>query len=207
MHFSLNPWDCEGNISLVLTLVDMFHLENENAWPANKDIGTGDPLIIKHSEWTNVPSNCTDTLDPPLSYIVIHHTAGNRCFKTEDCKRQLRNIQNYHMKFRQWCDIGYSFLIGEDGNIYEGRGWDKMGAHTFHYNHISYGIAFMGNFMNTSPNNLALNASKSLIAYAVSRKNLTPRYTLKGHRQFLKTACPGDTLYNIIKTWPGWKAT
>uniref|UniRef100_A0A4W3IFJ9 Peptidoglycan-recognition protein n=1 Tax=Callorhinchus milii TaxID=7868 RepID=A0A4W3IFJ9_CALMI len=167
----------------------------------------GCPRIIKHSDWTNIPSQCNIALEKPEPFIVIHHTSGKRCFHKTTCKRELQIIQKNHISVHHWCDICYNFLIGEDGNIYEGRGWDKMGAHTFHYNHISYGIAFMGNFMNTSPNNLALNASKSLIAYAVSRKNLTPRYTLKGHRQFLKTACPGDTLYNIIKTWPGWKAT
>jgi hypothetical protein len=31
---------------------------------------------------------------------------------------------------RQYCDIGYSFLIGGDGNVYEGRGWDRVGSHT-----------------------------------------------------------------------------
>lgn len=25
-------------------------------------------------------------------------------------------------------------MIGEDGNVYEGRGWDTVGAHTLHHN-------------------------------------------------------------------------
>jgi hypothetical protein len=33
-----------------------------------------------------------------------------------------------------WADIGYSFGVGEDGRIYEGRGWDRVGAHTSGYN-------------------------------------------------------------------------
>jgi N-acetylmuramoyl-L-alanine amidase len=36
-------------------------------------------------------------------------------------------------------DIGYNFLIGEDGNVYEGRGWDEVGDHTFGYNFASLG--------------------------------------------------------------------
>lgn len=36
--------------------------------------------------------------------------------------------------FVGWSDIGYSFVIGEDGNVYEGRGWDTVGAHTLHHN-------------------------------------------------------------------------
>ena len=29
-----------------------------------------------------------------------------------------------------WFDIGYNFIVGEDGNVYEGRGWTKIGAHS-----------------------------------------------------------------------------
>lgn len=35
--------------------------------------------------------------------------------------------------FRGWDDIGYSFLVGQDGNVYEGRGWHHVGAHTQGY--------------------------------------------------------------------------
>lgn len=29
-----------------------------------------------------------------------------------------------------WIDIGYNFIVGEDGNVYEGRGWGINGAHS-----------------------------------------------------------------------------
>ena len=38
------------------------------------------------------------------------------------------------------------FLIGGDGNVYEGVGWMKEGAHTYGYNKKSVGLAFIGNF-------------------------------------------------------------
>ena len=34
------------------------------------------------------------------------------------------------MELRHFDDIGYNFLIGGDGIVYEGRGWNKQGAHT-----------------------------------------------------------------------------
>lgn len=41
-----------------------------------------------------------------------------------------------------------SFLIGEDGLVYEGRGWNIKGAHAGPtWNPISIGISFMGNYM------------------------------------------------------------
>lgn len=39
-----------------------------------------------------------------------------------------------------------SFLVGDDGNIYEGAGWYKIGAHTYGYNSKSIGLAFIGTF-------------------------------------------------------------
>lgn len=42
----------------------------------------------------------------------------------------------------------HSFLIGEDGLVYEGRGWDTQGAHAGGgWNSKSIGISFMGNYM------------------------------------------------------------
>ena len=43
------------------------------------------------------------------------------------------------MKDKGWNDIGYTFLVGEDGNVYEGRGWDIVGAHCPWYNFRSIG--------------------------------------------------------------------
>lgn len=43
--------------------------------------------------------------------------------------------------------ISFSFLIGNDGIVYEGTGWGLRGAHTYGYNAIGTGIAFIGNFV------------------------------------------------------------
>ena len=51
------------------------------------------------------------------------------------------------MNERHWEDIGYNFVIGEDGNAYTGRGWDNAGAHARSYNNRSIGICIIGNFM------------------------------------------------------------
>lgn len=45
-----------------------------------------------------------------------------------------------------------SFLIGEDGLVYEGRGWDIKGDHSGAvWNPMSIGITFMGNYMGKCP--------------------------------------------------------
>jgi N-acetylmuramoyl-L-alanine amidase len=50
------------------------------------------------------------------------------------------------MDVNGWADIGYNWLIGEDGNTYEGRGWDNQGAHSPGFNSVSQGICFIGSF-------------------------------------------------------------
>ena len=77
-----------------------------------------------------------------------------------------------------WNDIGYSFLIGEDGRAYEGRGWGTQGAHTLGYNTNAHGISVIGTFTSKNPNQLALNAINALIdcgmaAVSISKDNLT----------------------------------
>lgn len=39
-------------------------------------------------------------------------------------------MQTYHMESKNWDDIAYNFIVGGDGAVYEGRGWEKQGAHT-----------------------------------------------------------------------------
>ena len=42
-------------------------------------------------------------------------------------------IRDFIIMVPGWSDIGYSFLIGDDGNAYEGRGWEWIGSHTCCY--------------------------------------------------------------------------
>ena len=69
----------------------------------------------------------------------------------------------------RWSDIGYNFLIGGDGIVYEGRGWDLVGAHAVGHNSVSIGISFIGTFTDSTPTSAALNVAKQLIRCGVSR--------------------------------------
>lgn len=101
-----------------------------------------------------------------------------------------------------WSQVGYNFLVGGDGRVYEGRGWDYVGAHTFKYNRISICIAFIGNFDRNMPTQAQLRAGQLLMAEGVRLEKLSPNYQIYGHRQLIATQSPGDNLFNIIKTWP-----
>ena len=71
------------------------------------------------------------------------------------------------MKTAGWDDIGYNYLVGEDGNAYEGRGWDYIGAQVREYNAVSLGFSVIGDFSKRLPNQAALDVVKQLIACAL----------------------------------------
>lgn len=51
-----------------------------------------------------------------------------------------------------------------------------------------------------------LQATHDLIDYAITQGYLSSNYTLYGHRQVRSTECPGDALFNEIKTWPHFQS-
>ncbi|XP_067413336.1 peptidoglycan recognition protein 3-like [Emydura macquarii macquarii] len=166
----------------------------------------GCPTIVSRSEWGARPPRNRVSLQIPVPFAIIHHTEGNYCSSQTACSNEVKGIQNYHMDSNGWADIGYNFLIGEDGRVYEGRGWSTMGAHAQGWNDDSLGFCFLGSFTNRVPNTAALNAAKSLIQCAVSKGFLSSSYILKGHRNVNPTDCPGNALYNLIRTWPRFQA-
>lgn len=162
------------------------------------------PKIKIKRKWGGEESLTVDYQIIPVKYVIIHHTVTSKCSTFSDCSDIVKNIQNYHMKQLGWSDIGYNFLIGDDGNIYEGAGWHKIGAHTIGYNSKSIGIAFIGNFNDKLPSSEALTAGKKLLNCGVEKGELSIRFKLLGARQVLATVSPGLELYNEIQEWDNW---
>jgi N-acetylmuramoyl-L-alanine amidase len=107
--------------------------------------------LVSRSAWrARVPKDTTPFPHPPATYAVIIHTEGIPCDSEEVCSAVVRNIQELHMDMRNFSDIGYNFLVGGDGETYEGRGWDMQGAFAKLFNNRSLGIAFIGNVLISS---------------------------------------------------------
>ncbi|XP_062593637.1 peptidoglycan recognition protein 1-like [Saccostrea cucullata] len=102
----------------------------------------------------------------------------------------------------KWDDIGYNFLVGDDGNIYEGQGWGRQGIHVGNNNDKALGVSFIGTFMDkVFPGEAAIGAAKNLIQCGVDLGYISTDYQLLGHRAVKDTLCPGDNLYDAIKEW------
>jgi len=164
------------------------------------------PSIISREGWGARPPSGTPTkLPSQVGTAVIHHGGtATYCTTQAECASIIRAYQNYHMDTNGWDDIGYNFLVGEDGNIYEGRGWNNQGAHVTNWNSKSIGICIIGDFTSRAPNAAALNAAKALIQCGVELGRFPSAYQLVGHRQVGSTDCPGNSLYSNIQSWPRW---
>ncbi|CAF4139391.1 unnamed protein product, partial [Rotaria sordida] len=152
------------------------------------------------------PTSITNLTSKPLSFFVVHHAEDPpSCYDDESCIERVREIQIFHQNSQDWVDIGYHFLVGENGKVYEGRGWDRQAAYSPGWNNDAYGICFIGNFNTSSPNEKALKAAHSWIKCGIERRYVTKDFYVITHRQSQRpgyTTCPGDTLFNVVRSWP-----
>ncbi|EDW80110.2 uncharacterized protein Dwil_GK23884 [Drosophila willistoni] len=161
--------------------------------------------VVTRTEWQARPSNGSiGANELPLSRAVIAHTAGVRCKSDEACIQQVRSLQQYQMDTLGFSDIGYHYLIGDNGRAYEGRSPSQRASFAGRNNGGSLAIAFIGNFDEELPTEGSLETAKSLIQQSVQQKNLAENYELFGHRQVSATKSPGDALFAQIKQWPNW---
>ncbi|XP_071453598.1 peptidoglycan-recognition protein SC2-like [Hetaerina americana] len=166
----------------------------------------GDELLVSRQQWGGKPPKApADPLTLPVPYVIVSHTATEHCYTFEDCAAVVRSVQGFHMGSRDWWDVGYNFMVGGDGRVYEGRGWDGVGAHARSYNNISIGLSFVGTFSDVEPPARQVTAAKRLIAEGVRLGKVSPDYVLLGHRQVSPTESPGEKLYRMLKTWPHWR--
>nr|WAQ69892.1 peptidoglycan recognition protein [Eisenia andrei] len=162
--------------------------------------------FVSRSEWGARPPKDPPThIGHPVNMSFIHHSLSpGACFDKEACMKAVRGIQNFHMDTRGWNDIGYSFLIGGDGRVYEGRGWDIVGAHTLGYNSVALGFCIIGDYTASLPSDAAIQAAKNVIKCGVDKGYIIESYELFGHRDGGYTECPGDALYHLIHSWPNF---
>ncbi|KAK5926465.1 hypothetical protein CgunFtcFv8_022035 [Champsocephalus gunnari] len=164
------------------------------------------PQIIPRCQWGAKAYQSTPIpLSLPVQFLYVHHTyePSSPCLSFPNCSRNMRAMQRFHQEDRGWSDIGYSFVIGSDGYIYEGRGWNYLGTHTRGHNSIGYGVSIIGNYTAALPSHHAMDLLRHrLVQCAVDGGGLAANFTIQGHRQVVNyTSCPGDAFFSEIRSW------
>lgn len=164
------------------------------------------PQVITRCQWGAKPHKGTPIpLSLPLENLFIHHTytPSSPCLSFNDCSRDMRAMQQFHQEDRGWSDIGYSFVVGSDGYVYEGVGWTFVGRHTRGQNSVGFGVSIIGNYTAVLPSRHSMELVRRRLAQcAVDGGRLVADFTIKGHRQMVNyTTCPGNALFSEISRW------
>ena len=162
--------------------------------------------------WTRYRPNLTTTdWQSGTVDLFIHHTAdggprgGSKATRRQE-EAYLRMIEDFHVESRDYLAIGYNYMVMPSGRVYEGRGFERVGAHTLdpkdadgdkrYVENDQPGICFAGNYDLQRPTRRQLAAFKALKA----------RLRLKGvridktypHSAAFATACPGKHLREAL---------
>nr|CAI5846144.1 unnamed protein product [Callosobruchus analis] len=148
--------------------------------------------LVSRRYWNaEPPSVDIPKLKLPIDRILLSQTNTTLCETDSDCERQVLNLQKKHKAILNRPDILYNFLIGGDGRIYEGRGWqNRTEWHNPDENILS--IALLGNFGDQPPKPSQIEALLAFLDLSVMKKRITPCViVLVDHtenRYFLDTA-------------------
>lgn len=175
------------------------------------------PAIYSRSSWSNAKYDKRTKKIWPAKYenpevVIIHHTATSYNYSTS---KQIKKIYKYHSYTRKWGDIGYNYVIGKDGLIFEGRygGNGVIAGHSYYngtnYNEGSIGIAVLGNYENEDLSSAARDSLEKLIGWLAANNNISIKSSIKfhgksldnaviGHKNVASTACPGKNIYSLM---------
>lgn len=153
-------------------------------------------FVVRAAWGARAPRNRVALSWPKVDAFVAHYSGPGTVKQTP------RIIQDYHMDTNGWADIGYNLLVDIRGTVYEGRGWDTLGAHTKDNNSHTFGVCFIG-----GPDDLTTAAKQGLRwCYDQAVGHAGRPLLMRGHKDYNATDCPGAALYGWVHSgmpWPG----
>lgn len=123
-----------------------------------------------------------------IKEIIVHCTAT-----PEGRIETVESVRNMH-KARGFSDIGYHYLIGLNGERWEGRNVNLIGAHCEGHNSNSIGVCYVGGVDKKmqAKDTRTEKQKDALVALLKDLRKLYPKAKIYGHRDFDKKgkACP-----------------
>lgn len=172
--------------------------------------------VIRYAEWRETPDqHAPDLYDgSPGHFAVVHHSAGGYADTPAEELAMVRQLDR-QAKAKGWARVGYSFLVGGTGTLYEGRGWDFEPAATgsgnpgeldddsfavcmmgYHDSNIYSQGKVVGSRVPDPVTDAEATAIGRLFAAGVTVGRLTTDVKIIGHSQNPEkpnaTVCPGD---------------
>lgn len=132
-----------------------------------------------------------------INRIIVHCTAT-----PEGRVETVESVRRMH-KAKGWADIGYHYLIGLNGERWNGRNVNLVGAHCEGYNANSIGVCYVGGCdKNMKAKDTRTDKQKAaLIALLKDLRKLYPKAKIVSHRDLDRKgkACPSFDATNEYK--------
>lgn len=148
---------------------------------------------------------------PEVKLLTVHHSALLVQGDPRPAVERVRALYKYHAQNRGWGDIGYHYVVDEEGQVYEGRlgGKSVVGGHAYCNNIGTVGVVLLGNFEIEQPTQKQLQGLQHLLvnladdydidlSRSVQFHGKTFASPIVGHEDLLSTLCPGHYLSDVF---------
>jgi len=149
--------------------------------------------IISRDGWGAKPNKTKFSKLGEVKGLVVHWSAYPTAVGNVAEMDQVKRIQRLHQEDRGWNDVAYNFLVGDSGQIYEGRGFGNRSAaqggnnrQEINYNNKHYvAVCWLGGSKPTDQPSAEARAAVAWLHEQVGGE-------LRPHSSFKQTNCPGD---------------
>lgn len=113
--------------------------------------------------------------------ITVHHSASPDV--------SVDTIRQWHLE-RGFADVGYHWVVRQNGNLEQGRPMNKPGAHVKSHNYRNLGICITGNFEEYPPSEAQYRSLKILLNFLCFAFKIS-KCKISLHKDLANTLCPG----------------
>nr|CAD7568195.1 unnamed protein product [Timema californicum] len=206
----LNEWLLVSALVLILITVSLLTTllgdkdGDSNPMEVPRSTDLEEHWYVSREKWqANQPSSQWITFNATQTCVIISDTATRPCTDLSDCTTLVKEIQESHMKDYNYSDIDYSFLVGGDGRIYEGWGWENRGTHTKSCCFNCLEVAFIGSYLNEGDRQEVtkeqLKYFQKLLEIGVALSSLTRDFKILAQCRKTNTKHLGPNLVQAVK--------
>ncbi|KRF84511.1 peptidoglycan-recognition protein LC isoform X3 [Drosophila virilis] len=193
---------------LIVILATTTNLFGKTLNKNQDNIGGGLVLrFVPRAAWlAQPPQKQLPDLALPVPMVILLPTNSENCSTQAQCVFRVRFLQTFDIESQQKDDISFNFLIGGDGNVYVGRGWDVVGAHMHGYNTRSLSLAYIGSFRHQRPSSKQLSVTHLLLERGVELGKISSNYKLVAASTLEPTITEynAELLYQSFANWTHW---
>ena len=154
--------------------------------------------VIERAGWGAAEAG-PGMVEHAIERLTIHHT-GVELGENRLAPARLKAHQEFHQGERGWPDLAYHFAVDPGGNIYEGRSPQFRGDTATSYDPTGHFLVVLeGNFDIEATAGPQIVSLTELLAWA-ARYYSVGTDTIKSHRDFAETTCPGQNLYALLRS-------